>query len=200
MAGLRAVENRERPVCPASGQAGTRAWRARLFAASRQDLHAAATPPDAGRNDGRGLAGRQRPASRPQLQDRAARRGHPDLGSRLAAAGRHGRPVLRGLRRRRAGPGRSSLLRRRAPTRSIPKRRRGFGRCPPGSPGSMRSPRAEPPAHAARTGKKKPLAGFPLRETALTSPPTHPAWPASWTGSLGPSRPAPLPAASGRPR
>ena len=30
MAGLRAVENRERPVCPASGQAGTRAWRARL--------------------------------------------------------------------------------------------------------------------------------------------------------------------------
>ena len=78
------------------------------FAASRQDLHAAATPPDAGRNDGRGLAGRQRPASRPQLQDRAARRGHPDLGSRLAAAGRHGRPVLRGLRRRRAGPGRSS--------------------------------------------------------------------------------------------
>ena len=88
-----------------------------------------------------------------------------------------------------------------ARTRSIPKRRRGFGRCPPGSPGSMRSPRAEPPAHAARTGKKSPRGAFLcLRETALTSPPTHPAWPASWTGSLGPSRPAPLPAASGRPR
>ena len=126
MAGLRAVENRERPVCPASGQAGTSAWRARLFAASWQDLHAAATHLTRAEMTAAGwLDASGQPT---QLQDRAARRGHPDLGSRLAAAGRHGRAVLRGLRRRRAGPGRTALFRRRARTRSIPTQPRGFGR------------------------------------------------------------------------
>ena len=201
MAGLRAVENRERPVCPASGQAGTRAWRARLslhpgkiFTPLQRHLtraemtaagwlDASGQPADPSfKTVQQGAATQTWAAASPQLEgmgglycedcDVAAL----DLGE--------------------APPSPAC-----ARTRSIPKRRRGFGRCPPGSPGSMRSPRAEPPAHAARTGKKSPRGAFLcLRETALTSPPTHPAWPASWTGSLGPSRPAPLPAASGRPR
>ena len=56
--------------------------------------------------------------------------------------------------------------------------------------------------HGLPGNEESPLARafFHQGWTALTSPPTHPAWPASWTGSLGPSRPAPLPAASGRPR
>ena len=200
MAGLRAVENRERPVCPASGQAGTRAWRARLslhpgkiFTPLQRHLtraemtaagwlDASGQPADPSfKTVQQGAATQTWAAASPQLEGMG---GLYCEDCDVAALDLGEAPSFAGVR----------------PPRSIPKRRRGFGRCPPGSPGSMRSPRAEPPAHAARTGRS-PSRGFPLlRETALTSPPTHPAWPASWTGSLGPSRPAPLPAASGRPR
>ena len=133
VAGLRAVEDRERPLRRRARRARPRPRRPRLRAAPRRDHDAAAAPPPA-RGDGRaGLDRRGRQpartaASRPPSRARPPRSGPRRRRSSTAAAGSTSR-TARSPEVPEDGPGRAC-----GPTRSTPTRRSGSGRSRPSSP------------------------------------------------------------------